>query len=164
MKIRRYLLIIVIVLGSSYTAFGEEAERSARIMGISGEAGVRYLDQKRWVSAERDMILNQGDAVRTGEGGWMLIKIEDEDPALKERAVELYAMATSHPFIAKAQLFEDVAGRYVRAATADLEPEVVQAAKARGGELDWWETAETLLEELRELGWANRKEVPGTSE
>jgi hypothetical protein len=33
-------------------------------------------------------------------------------------------------------------------------PEVVPAAQERGPALDWWETAEELLEELRVLGWA----------
>jgi DNA-binding SARP family transcriptional activator/predicted ATPase len=77
-----------------------------------------------------------------------VVLADEDDPRLKERAVELYAMATSHPFVAKAQLFEDVAGRYIRASTADLPPDVVSAAQERGRALDWWETAEALLEEL----------------
>ena len=36
----------------------------------------------------------------------------------------------------------------VREATASLPPDVVAAAQERGRELDWWETAEALLEEL----------------
>jgi hypothetical protein len=80
---------------------------------------------------------------------------EDDDPALQERAVELYALATGHPFVAKAQLFKDIAGRTIRAATANRPPDVVAAAQTRGQALDWWETADTLLEELRALGWAN---------
>jgi DNA-binding SARP family transcriptional activator/predicted ATPase len=80
---------------------------------------------------------------------------EAQDPRLKERAVELYTMATGHPFVARAQLFEDIAGRYIRAATVDLPADVVAAAQARGRALDWWATAETLLEELRALGWAD---------
>jgi tetratricopeptide (TPR) repeat protein len=73
---------------------------------------------------------------------------EEEDLRLKERAVELYAMAESHPFVARAQLFEDVAARYIRAATASLPPEVIEQAHERGRTLDWWETAEALLNEL----------------
>jgi DNA-binding SARP family transcriptional activator/predicted ATPase len=78
---------------------------------------------------------------------------DEEDEKLKERAVELYAMARGHPFVARATLFEDVAGRHIRAATADLPPDVVAAAQARGRALDWWETAEALLAELKGLGW-----------
>jgi DNA-binding SARP family transcriptional activator/predicted ATPase len=81
-----------------------------------------------------------------------LLLADAEDPSLKERAVELYAMATGHPFVARAQLFEDIAGRYIRAATVDLSADVIAVAQARGRALDWWPTAETLLEELRALG------------
>jgi tetratricopeptide (TPR) repeat protein len=77
-----------------------------------------------------------------------------EDSTLKERAAELHGLATSQPLVAKSPLFEDVAGRYVKAATATLPPDVVEAAQARGRALDWWETAEVLLDELCGLGWS----------
>jgi DNA-binding SARP family transcriptional activator/predicted ATPase len=86
-----------------------------------------------------------------------MVLADEEDgltePGLKERAVELYAMTRSHPFVATARLFEDIAGKHIRAATASLPPDIVAAAQERGRALDWWETAETLLAELRGLGW-----------
>ena len=57
--------------------------------------------------------------------------------------------------MANSQLFEDIAGRTIKAAAAALPSEVAEAARARGRALDWWETAEKLLIELRELGWGN---------
>jgi hypothetical protein len=83
-----------------------------------------------------------------------LLLAEEDDAAAKERAVELQALAKSHPFLAKAQLFEDIAWREVRAATADLPPEAIAAAQQRGQALDWWATAEQLLKELSVLGRA----------
>ena len=77
-----------------------------------------------------------------------MVLAEEEDPGLKERAVELYALASHHPFVAKAQLFEDIAGKYIVVATETLPPDVIAAAQERGLELDWWETAEALLNEL----------------
>jgi predicted ATPase/DNA-binding SARP family transcriptional activator len=77
-----------------------------------------------------------------------LLLAEQDAVTAKERAVELHALSLSHPFLAKAQLFEDIAWRQVRAATASLPPDVVAAAQARGHALDWWETAEELLDEL----------------
>jgi tetratricopeptide (TPR) repeat protein len=71
----------------------------------------------------------------------------------KERAVELYALARTQPLVAKSPLFEDVAGKHIAAATADLPPDVAAAAQERGRVLDWWETADRLLEELRQMGW-----------
>ena len=35
-----------------------------------------------------------------------------------------------------------------------MAPEKSAAAKARARDLDWWETAEELLVELRQLGWS----------
>jgi predicted ATPase/DNA-binding SARP family transcriptional activator len=67
-----------------------------------------------------------------------------------ERAVEVYALAESHPYVASSQLFEDIAGRFVEAAAAALPPHVAEAAREQGRTLDWWETAEELLDELRE--------------
>jgi hypothetical protein len=80
---------------------------------------------------------------------------DEEDDALKERAVELYALAESQPFVANSQLFKDIAGKHIAAAAATLAPEVVKAAQSRGRTLDWRDTAATLLDELRELGWAD---------
>jgi predicted ATPase len=87
-----------------------------------------------------------------------VVLAEDTDPQLKQRAVELYALAETQPYVAKSQLFEDIAGRYVKAAIAELPAELVRTARARVRVLDWWETAEELLEELRDLGWAGRDE------
>jgi hypothetical protein len=77
-----------------------------------------------------------------------LVLADAEDASLKERAIELYALAESDPFVREAQLFEDVAGKHIAAAAATLPPHVVEAAQARGRSLDWWETAQVLLEEL----------------
>jgi hypothetical protein len=75
------------------------------------------------------------------------------DPFLQERAVELYAMAKTLPFVANSKLFEDIAEKPLQEATAHLPTDVIQASKARGQELDWWERADVLLDELKELGW-----------
>lgn len=65
-----------------------------------------------------------------------------------ERAVELYALSRSHPFVANSRWFEDVCGKAVPTAAAALPVEVVERAQRRGRALDWWET----LEELDDLG------------
>jgi hypothetical protein len=75
------------------------------------------------------------------------------DQGEKERAVELYALARTHPMVANAQWFEDIAGQHIAAVAATLPPQVVAAAEARGQARDLWETAAELLAELEELGW-----------
>jgi tetratricopeptide (TPR) repeat protein len=78
---------------------------------------------------------------------------DDEDASLKERAVELYALASSQPFVSKSPFLEEIAGKYITAVETTLPPVVVEAAQARGRALDWWGTAQELLDELRSLGW-----------
>lgn len=67
--------------------------------------------------------------------------------------MEVYALAVSHPFVAKSRLFADIVGQHIAAVAATLPPEVVEAAQSRGRALEWWATAAALLEELPRLGW-----------
>jgi hypothetical protein len=87
-----------------------------------------------------------------------VLLIGAQDVSLQERAVELYALARSHPFVDNSPLLEHLIGKHVAAGSAELPPEVVAAAQKRGRSLDWWETAEALREELRKLGWAAHNE------
>ncbi|HEX6386133.1 MAG TPA: tetratricopeptide repeat protein, partial [Anaerolineae bacterium] len=64
------------------------------------------------------------------------------------RAVEVWALATCHPFVANSKWFEDVAGRELETLAASLPPEIAEAAQERGRALDLWETAAALLTEL----------------
>ena len=82
-----------------------------------------------------------------------IIPVVLADSGEVERAVELYALAESHPLVAKSQLFDEIAGRPIKAAGAALPPDVVEVAQARGRALDWWDTATELLDELAERGW-----------
>jgi tetratricopeptide (TPR) repeat protein len=71
-----------------------------------------------------------------------------------EQAIELYSLASQHPFVSQGQLFEDIAGRHITALAASLPSDVVEAAKARGKEREMWDTASELLEELPKLRWS----------
>jgi tetratricopeptide (TPR) repeat protein len=78
-----------------------------------------------------------------------LLLAEEDDASAKERTAKLQGLCISHPFLSRAQLFEDIAWREVRAATEGLPADVFAGSQERGRELDWWETAEALLDELR---------------
>jgi tetratricopeptide (TPR) repeat protein len=83
-----------------------------------------------------------------------LLLADEGADALQERAVELYALAKTQPFVAHSPLVEEIAGKPIAAKTATLPPEVIAAAQERGRALDWWETARRLQNELPALGWA----------
>ena len=83
------------------------------------------------------------------------------DEGETERAIELYALASRHPFVANSRWFDDVIGREIATIAATLPPDVVQTAKARGQTKDLWPTAADLIEELSDLG-QNRSPRPTT--
>jgi predicted ATPase/DNA-binding SARP family transcriptional activator len=67
------------------------------------------------------------------------------------RAVEIWALAKCHPFVANSKWFEDVAGWELEAVAASLSPEVAEAAQERGRTLDLWQAAAALLAELKAI-------------
>lgn len=72
------------------------------------------------------------------------------------RAVEIWALAKCHPFVANSKWFEDVAGRELDDLAESLPAEVAEAARERGRVLALWETAAALLEELEAMNAAEQ--------
>jgi tetratricopeptide (TPR) repeat protein len=72
--------------------------------------------------------------------------LADEGEA--ERAVELYVLAETYPFVANSRWFEDVAGREMAAVAATLPADVVTAARERGQARDLDATVDELLTEF----------------
>jgi predicted ATPase len=62
------------------------------------------------------------------------------------RAIELYELARTQPFVANSQWYDDVAGKHIDALDANLPPGVAEAARSRGRELDPAVTAAELLD------------------
>jgi hypothetical protein len=70
------------------------------------------------------------------------------DQGEKERAVELYGLASRYEFVGNSRWFVDVAGRHITAVAATLPPDVVTAARERGRARDLDGTVTELLGEL----------------
>ena len=68
-----------------------------------------------------------------------------------ERAVELYALATCYPLVAKSCWFEDVIGQRIATAAATLPAERVVTLEERGRNRDLDATVKELVTELK--GW-----------
>ncbi len=66
-----------------------------------------------------------------------------------EQAVAVYTLALQNPIVANSQWFYDVAGKEIEAIAESLPSAGAEAAKARGAELDLWETAEELFENFQ---------------
>jgi DNA-binding SARP family transcriptional activator/predicted ATPase len=65
-----------------------------------------------------------------------------------DRAVELYALASRYPFVAKSRWFEDAAGSRITALAANLPETVLTAARERGQARELNATVGQLLTEL----------------
>ncbi|GJM39919.1 MAG: transcriptional activator [Ardenticatenaceae bacterium] len=61
-------------------------------------------------------------------------------------AIELYALAKQHPFVANSRWFADVVEKKITAVSASLSPQTIAEAKERGGKLDMWKTASSMLD------------------
>jgi hypothetical protein len=70
------------------------------------------------------------------------------DQGENERAVELYALASRYPLVAKSRWFADVAGRQIAAVAAALPAGRVAVLQERGRARDLEATAAELLAEL----------------
>lgn len=66
-----------------------------------------------------------------------------------ERAVEVYALASRHPFVANARYLQDIAGQRIAAAAAALPPGIAASARERGQARDLWAAVEELV-----AGWS----------
>ncbi|MBN1485041.1 MAG: protein kinase [Chloroflexia bacterium] len=64
------------------------------------------------------------------------------------RALELYTLARSDPFVAQSRWLEDVAGRAVEEAAAGLPAETAAAARRRGQQRDLYTAIDDIEEEL----------------
>jgi len=65
-----------------------------------------------------------------------------------EQATELYTLARTNPYAGKSQWVADVIGKRIDEAAAILPPDIAEAARKRGKEMDIWETAVSLLAEF----------------
>jgi tetratricopeptide (TPR) repeat protein len=94
----------------------------------------------------------------TSQGGWSMVYMEALPVAAllllqegqTERAVEIYALASTYGYVANSQWYEDVVGLPIAEAAAALPPEVVIAARERGRARDVQATLEELIEEWEE--------------
>jgi tetratricopeptide (TPR) repeat protein len=65
-----------------------------------------------------------------------------------ERGIELYTVASAHPYVSNSTWFEDIAGKSIRQAGRQLPADLVEAAQRRGRQGGNWQMAIELLAEL----------------
>ena len=66
-----------------------------------------------------------------------------------EKAITLYSLAQSHDYVGNSRWFADLFGQPIAKSAATLPEDQVKKAEENGRSLDLWQTAESLLHELR---------------
>ena len=61
-----------------------------------------------------------------------------------EKAVELYALASTHDYVSQSRWFADLIGKPIAKRAANLSDDAVSAAKSRGLQTNLWQTASLL--------------------
>ena len=95
-----------------------------------------------WTELSGSMNRNANLNLANVLAGIALLKAKEGDITT---AIELYALAQNHPFIANSRWFADMVGQYIEQSARSLAAGDVQAAHVRGENLDLWETAKGLL-------------------
>jgi hypothetical protein len=62
-----------------------------------------------------------------------------------ERAVEVYSLAESYPFVSKSRWFSDAFGQHIKAVSMELPRTRVDEARVQGENRDLWGAADILL-------------------
>ena len=160
--IRLFLGLLMLVYRDSVAAQGMSQESASLFEAIGQRnewtiaiAGLGYvaLAQRRIVVAQRYLYRALETGARIHDTGLMILPIPTAallfaEMGEEELAVEIYALASRYPYVAKSRFYDDIIGKHIAAAAATLPPDVVSAAQQRGRARDLWETAEELLEEL----------------
>jgi predicted ATPase/DNA-binding CsgD family transcriptional regulator len=141
-------------------------QKSAKIhREIENNFDLSYVLAARTYIAERT---NTDDQVRQDLQGAVSLALKSKDilhllfalPAVAfhlaqkgehERAVEIYALASKHPFVGNSRWFADVVGSRMEVIVATLPADAVKAARERGNKGDVWQTAKSLTGELADL-------------
>jgi len=82
MKVARFLIILLLVVGMATLAYCE-ATREAKILDMQGKVTVRTVDGQK-VPGEIGMVLHEGDIIKTGAGAFALVKLEGSETATIE--------------------------------------------------------------------------------
>ena len=75
MKIFRIACIMALVLVMAAGVYAAE-KRTAEIMSIDGTAQVKPAGQMTWNPAQKDMVLKEGDTIKTGSKSWVLLNVD----------------------------------------------------------------------------------------
>jgi hypothetical protein len=75
MKNPKLIFALILVLGLSSSSLAQEAKRTATIIELKGKVEVS-ISKGPWQAAKPDMVLNQGDVIRTKANSSVLLNVD----------------------------------------------------------------------------------------
>ncbi len=78
MKILKIVCIFLLVVGVASSAFTEEVKRSAKVVDYEGQVEARLMGERKWAPAESEMVLTEGDILRTRRDSWALLNLDGD--------------------------------------------------------------------------------------
>jgi hypothetical protein len=76
MKILRVICVVALVACVAACALAAEGRRTAKIISIDGKAEVRMAGQVNWLPASVDMVLSEGDVLKTLSNSFALLNVD----------------------------------------------------------------------------------------
>lgn len=75
MRTMRVLCVLLLVIGIAVCAYTAEGKRTAKIISIDGSAEVKPAGQTNWSPASVDMVLSEGDTIKTDSKSFVLVNV-----------------------------------------------------------------------------------------
>jgi hypothetical protein len=76
MKILRVICIAILIACVASCAFAAEGKRTAKIISVDGKAEVKLGGQGGWMPASVDMVLSEGDTLKTLSNSFALLNVD----------------------------------------------------------------------------------------
>ncbi|MBN2120972.1 MAG: FecR domain-containing protein [Candidatus Omnitrophica bacterium] len=77
---KKLIIVVVILLMSAGFCLAQSAlkERMAKVVKVDGDVQVMFKNSDAWQKAEEEMVLSEGDVIKTGKVGAALLNIEGD--------------------------------------------------------------------------------------
>ncbi|MDD5428891.1 MAG: FecR domain-containing protein [Candidatus Omnitrophica bacterium] len=75
MKKLTVITLAVLVVFAATSCFAAETVRQAKVMSTSGDTMLKKAGESLWLPAKTDMIVNQGDTIKTAKGSSAILNL-----------------------------------------------------------------------------------------
>ena len=81
MKTLKVICVVVLALFVASAAFSAETKRTAKIGSFTGQPSVKIAGQNDWTNVVKDMIISEGDTLKTDKDATARVKVDGNGEA-----------------------------------------------------------------------------------